>query len=216
MIKRMAIVLGLAVVISLSTGCSSDDENSKAQEETKEVVISDIEVLTRENHPKWLDDMDTVYNVWEKEIEDRRILIDESSYQNNDILEITDFSTDISEADNEYIGQLSFNFYNFDEKIPFDKALNVISDYLPYETIQTNYDEIESYYMIDDRNSQIKYWKHYKLKEGLEEPEKMDSSFYICAWSDLDGYAEEANINVVIAITDNIEDAEIWEYNFFE
>ena len=59
------------------------------------------------------------------------------------------------------------------------------------------------------------YWKYYRIKDGKETPEKMDYSFYICIWTDMEGNMEEADINVVVANTDIIEDAEPWGYSFF-
>ena len=62
-----------------------------------------------------------------------------------------------------------------------EDGLKIISSYLPLDIIQENYNEEESYYMVDEEYDTIEYWKYYRIKDGKETPEKMDYSFYICS-----------------------------------
>ena len=210
--KKVTLTLIIMVIIIMAVGCGSNDVE---EEEAPAVIASDVEILTKNNHPKWLDDMGRVHEIWGSEIEAEKILLEDPIYQEDYILQIEEFSTDYSEDGEDYVGQLTFAFYNSDEKIVLEDGLNIISSYLPLDIIQENYNEEESYYMVDEEYDTIEYWKYYRIKDGKETPEKMDYSFYICIWTDMEGNMEEADINVVVANTDIIEDAEPWGYSFF-
>ena len=60
--KKVTLTLIIMVIIIMAVGCGSNDVE---EEETPAVIASDVEILTKDNHPKWLDDMGRVHEILE-------------------------------------------------------------------------------------------------------------------------------------------------------
>lgn len=179
------------------------------------VVESDIDILLRDNHPKWLNDTSKAFDVWADEIDSGKIVLPgawDTLYGDDHILEITSYDND----ENEYIGAIIFHFYNMEEAITLDSALDIIKTYLPKDIIQKYYNEERSYY--ESYNGIIdNYVKSYRLiNENDNNTERISDTFDILIWVDENGNATEAKIdNVAFAKFDD-EVMKDWNYNFFD
>ena len=182
------------------------------------VIETDREILMREGHPQWLDDMSGVYATWQDAIDSGKIVIPgawDVLYGDTHILEISEFSSNYDEDGTEYIGEIIFHFSNFDTQLTLEDALSIVSTYLPQDLIQQYYNEERSFYEVNNGDyPSIRYVKCYRLiNEGTEIPEHLNTTFDILIWTDVDGNVTEAKIaSVGFADFDNIQD---WDFDFF-
>lgn len=185
---------------------SGSNENTKPAE-------SDVDILLRANHPKWLDNVSKVHSTWPSEIDAGKVVIPgvwETLYGDNHILEITSYGS----GDAEYIGAITFHFGNADKSISLDTALNIIATYLPVSTIQNNYREERSYYEVYD-GVITKYVKSHRLIDENNGNEKLQSTFDILIWVDEKGNVTEARIDSVGFGNFDEEVMRDWNYSFF-
>lgn len=184
-----------------------------------EEIGSDIEIATKANHPRYLDDVEIAEDVWEYEIDENKVAIVglyDSTYNSDHIIEI---GTSEYEEDGDkivYISSVDIYFEKFDETISFEEALNIIATYLPKNKIQQYYIEEMSCSELTNFENQIRYTKSYELKDDsyLDIPQ-LDSSFCVMVWVDEKRNATEARIDYAVISPFDDETMDKWNYDFF-
>lgn len=219
------IIFALTILFSFS-GCTADNSHSPQTEAneissaSKETVIveTDTEIVLREGHPRWLDDMSAVYTTWQDAIDNGKVVIPgawDTLYGEKHILEINELSTNYGDEGTSYIGGIIFHFSHFDTQLSLDDALSIIKTYLPQDTIQQYYYEERSFFEVEEGDyANIRYVKCFRLIDNNDNiPEKLNTTFDILIWTDMDGNVTEAKIaNVAFADFENIQK---WEYDIF-
>lgn len=190
------------------TGAIIDDEYDE--------IGSDIEIITKANHPRYLDDVNIAIDIWEYEIDENKVVVnglDNSIHNRNHIIEI-DITED--EQKEKYISYIEIYFSRFDDIISFSDALNIVSTYLPKEIIQQYYTEDLSYSELRDSGNGTLYSKSYILKSDKNNNEpKLEPCFEIMIWVDESGNAEQARIDSYAFSEFDDETMDIWNYDFF-
>ena len=179
-------------------------------------IGSDIEIVTKANHPRYLDDVNVATDIWEYEIDENKVVVnglDNSIHNRSHIIEI-----DITEDNQKqkYISYIEIYFSRFDDIISFGDALNIVSTYLPKETIQQYYTEDLSYSELRDSGNGTLYSKSYILKNDKNNNEpKLEPCFEIMIWVDKSGNAEQARIDSYALSEFDDETMDKWIYDFF-
>lgn len=182
-------------------------------------IGSDIEIVTKANHPQYLDDVKIAEDVWEYEIDENKVAIVglyDSAYTRSHIIEIgtSEYEQDGNEI--EYISSVDIYFERFDETVSFEEALHIISTYLPKNTIQQYYVEEISCLELTDFENQTRYSKSYELKdESYIDIPQLDSSFCVMVWVDEKGNATEARIDYAVISPFDDDTMDKWNYDFF-
>ena len=203
-----------------TTESSTTESNSATNSyDDYEEIGSDIEIVTKSNHPKYLDDVEIAEDVWENEIDEDKVVIFglyDSTYSQDHIIEIGTSEYELDGNELEYISSVDIYFERFDETVSFEEALNIVSTYLPQNKIQQYYVEEASYSELTDFENQTRYEKSYELKsDSYIDVPKLDYSFCVMIWVDEEGNATEARIDYAVVSPFDDETMDIWNYDFF-
>ena len=228
--KKFYALLCLIMCISTLSGCVSfmpttqTDDNSTSGEvdvdtSTQIVLGSDREITLKENHPKYLDDVQNANDVWKNEIEADKVVIVgpyDSVYSDDHIIEISTSEDEVDGKEIEYISSVSIYFSRFDKAVSFEEALDIVATYLPKDTIQQYYKEEMSFSELTDFENQTRYAKAYELKNDSDRDlPKLYTSFGVMLWVDESGNAVEARIDYVVFSPFDDATMDVWNYNYF-
>lgn len=223
--KKISALLCLIILVSSFTSCSSKSSselNAKESEtitstETTKKVEHNISLLSKQGHPKFLEELSAAEVFWSAELDTgfiQEIDVWETVYS-DDVL-LTYVSYEDSTSDSEYIGQIVFYFDHLEEKVPLEKALKIVGSYLPEDIIKEYYNETESYMEENAEYESINYWKYYTLKnEDADNTEKLNISLCVDVWTDMEGNATGADIGVRLYTEYTPGVTMDWNYDFF-
>lgn len=179
-------------------------------------IGSDIEIVTKANHPRYLDDVEIATGIWEYEIDENKVVVnglDNSVHNRSHIIEI-DITED--DQDQKYISYIEIYFSRFDDIVSFGDALNIVTTYLPKETIQQYYIDGLSYSESRDSGNRTLYSKSYILKDDKYSNEpRLEPYLEIMIWVDKNGNAEQARIDSYMLSEFDDETMDEWKYDFF-
>lgn len=181
---------------------------------------SDVEIILKTNHPKYLDNIEIANAVWENEIKEKKVFVTDSIYSNSTeecIIKVRTSEEDDNNGNEvEYISAIDIYFNKFDETISLEEALNIVATYLPEEKIQEYYAEEMSFSELTDFENQTKYAKSYELKEdSYSDISQLDYSFGVMVWTDENGNATEARIAYTAFSKFDDETMSEWTYDYF-
>lgn len=148
----------------------NEPETETELETEKDTVISDLEIITAEDHPTYYGSTEQAHKVW-KNINKEKIVFADSydKYTENTIICMSGYRTG---EKNQIIRNIEIYFKNFSSPIDLSlkDALNIAKTYLPFEIINSYYEFYKSYCIqpLDDDNKNTYYIVSYHLTESAK------------------------------------------------
>ena len=172
-----------------NTATEQPKETDKAEESEKPTqepeIESDLDIITRKGHPTYYGEMKQAHLFWD-DVEKGKIAFSDSSqddYADDLILSLGEHSNDSD------IRNIEIYFQNMQDAtdITLDKAVSVVSEYLPYDILEEWYKFNESYSLIPETQSKEDklYIASYSLKK-----EQHSAIYY-------------GSVDIIIAINEN-------------
>ncbi|MDE5558344.1 MAG: hypothetical protein K2J32_11780 [Ruminococcus sp.] len=167
---------------------------------TKAPELSEMEILTLKNHPKFYGSNETAGTVWAEYIGKDSVMIKNAighHYTYNDAILVLDCykSGGAFRPTDSNIRGISIRFNNFkkDKDISFEKGIELAKEYFPDNIISKHYTLNASFYQIAD-NGAKEYTIEYKLNDG-EDKENYSDFVSVVLYTDENGMMRMLDIN---------------------
>lgn len=195
--------------------------------DTTTETLTDIELLTFDGHPKFLDDYDSAKQKWGR---DDRVTL------KNGEGTTSDFENIIINAESRGTNYIGYEKYHnnklnsieiyFDScsdeasTLHLDDALLIIRGYLPLEIIEEKYHITDSVQWPDNESGGKVYFIRYSINEGISEDEYEEAGLTggICVriWVDQDGIVKYTRLDVMGVVNYLGTEYTEWNYDFLE
>ncbi len=204
----------------------SPDYDYEASDDTN-IAMTDMELLTFEGHPKYLDDYYLAKQKWGN---DERVSLKEgdgtTSYAEGIIIMAESRGTAYKGYEKYKNNKLEYIEILFDSckdeasTLSLDDALSIIKSYLPLEIMNEKYHIEDSVYWPNEENGTETFFISYNIDEDISEDEReaegLTVSICIQIWVDPDGSVQGARIDQYGVINYLGEEYTEWGYDFLE
>ena len=203
-------------------------EDKSAGHDTITESMTDMELLTFEGHPKYLDDYDSAKQKWGKD--DRVTLLDGDIYssykvEGSRIIAKSRGTTYIGyeKYKNNKLESIEISFQSCNDEassLPLDDALSIIRSYLPLEVMKEKYHITDSVQWPDKENSGKSFFIRYEVNEDISEDEYeeegLTGSICVVIWVNQDGTVRGTRLDVMGVLNYLGTEYTEWNYDFIK
>ncbi len=203
------------------------EDKSDGHDTTTE-SMTDIELLTFEDHPKYMDDYDSAKQKWGRD--DRVTLLDGDTYSSYKVEGIRIIAKSrgknyigYEKYKNNKLNSIEINFESCNDEastLSMDDALSIIRSYLPLEIMKEKYHITDSVQWPDKENGGKTFFIRYEVNEDISEDEYeaagLTGAICVVIWVNQDGIVNGARIDIMGVLNYLGEEYTEWDYDFLK
>ena len=197
------------------------------EDDTTTESLTDIELLTFDGHPKYLDDYDSAKQKWGS---DDRVSLKNGGGTTSDAENIIIYAESRGTAYKGYekykinkLESIEISFQSCSDEassLSVNEVLPVISSYLPLDIMNEKYHITDSVQWPDKENGGETFFARYVVNEDISEDEYeaagLTGSICVVIWVNQDGIVNGARIDIMGVLNYLGEEYIEWDYDFLK